>query len=84
MVDFHAAPSWSVPVELIRHSAAANGMALLLRWEALGADLAPIGRISRIDGRYVGHIDFLNPVGPERQTGLVIGLAVPLLEGRRK
>lgn len=67
---------WPVPVEIITRLASPTGISFILRAKLRNAVFKPLGRISVRADRYVGEIDFVEPIGAERQDGLVVMLGI--------
>ncbi len=75
-------PCWTAPIELVQFAASATSLALLYRAQAKGARVHPTCLVFRRCGRLVAQVDFLVPIGPEKEPGLLLMLKAPLLENR--
>lgn len=67
---------YPVPLELVEQLVSAQGMAFMVRARMRWARFKPIARVMVRADRFVAEIDFEEPVGPERQDGLVVMLTV--------
>jgi hypothetical protein len=65
-----------IPIELVERLVGPLGAAAMVTAQARGARFQPHATLhTRID-RFVAEIDFVAPLGPERQCGLVVMLGV--------
>lgn len=77
-----AVPTWAVPLELVMRLVGPIGLTTIIRAQVAGRGrLQRVATVSVVGGRFVAAIDFETPVGPERQVGVVVQLAV--LQDRR-
>lgn len=67
---------YPIPLELVEALASPTGLALMVRARMRWAQFRPVAHVSARAGRYVAEIDFAEPIGPERQDGLVVMLTV--------
>lgn len=65
---------WAIPVELAQALLGPVGTAAVIRARLGGARFNRLARIDVRAGRYVATINFQEPIGPERQTDLVLML----------
>lgn len=73
--------TYSVPLELVKLHASATGLAFLLRAEMRGAMFKPVATMEIRAERFIAEVWFEAPIGPERQTSVVVMLGV-MPEGR--
>lgn len=83
-----AAPSgapetWRVPVEMVLYQTNATGQMFLRRWREKGAVFLRDARVWIVGGRLVAEVSLAAPVGPEKQTALVVQLTPILWENVR-
>lgn len=65
---------WRVPVEMALFQATATSAALAIRCARLGARFKREADVWFVGERLVAQVDFEQPIGPEKQDGLVIQL----------
>lgn len=68
---------YPLPVELATAMTGPVGTAAIVKARLAGARFRRLAVISERGGRYVATINFREPVGPEKQDGLVVMLTVP-------
>ena len=78
--DTAPAETFAVPVELVLYAVNATGQMFLRRWREKGASFATTAKVWRMGDRLIADVAFRWPVGPEKQTGLIVQLGVHLWE----
>lgn len=75
-LDCIAAGDLVAPFEMVKRLATPNGLAAIIRASLRQARFRRLARISVRTGRFVAELEFVEPVGPERQRAVVIPLPV--------
>jgi len=71
-----AAAAMALPIELVERLVGPMGLAAMIRDQVRGATFLPIASLRRVGDRWVAEIEFAAPIGPERQSALVVMLGV--------
>ena len=71
-----AEPTFLVPLEMVEQLVSATGMAMMVRARMRWARFQPAARVFVRAGRFVAEIEFEAPIGPERESCLVVMLTV--------
>lgn len=70
--------TWSgeCPLEIVRRLTTPTGLVFLMRAKMRGAEFQPLATLSTRGTRWTAEIWFREPIGPERQSSVVVALAV--------